>query len=164
MKQTVVPAQITTIEDKISGRLSFQQLMLLAGAIFLDFTVYAALPSSMHLSMYKLALLLSITVTACLSAVRIKGKILLSWVITIARYNNRPRRFIFNKNDNYMRYELIGPEVPEKPAEATAKEPIKAAKSLSERDRLKLNELLARSAVRYSIKKRGLHVHISQVK
>jgi hypothetical protein len=164
MKQTVVPAQITTIEDRISGRLSFQQLMLLAAAIFLDFAIYAALPRAMHLNMYKLALLLVITLTTGLSAVRIKGKILLNWAITIARYNARPRRFVFNKNDGYMRYELLELEEPNEPAEDTASRPTRKIKqSLSDHDRLKLDNLLARSAVRYSIRKGGLRVHISQV-
>jgi hypothetical protein len=35
MKTTIIPAQITTVEDKIAGNLSFAQILLFLAALFL---------------------------------------------------------------------------------------------------------------------------------
>jgi hypothetical protein len=98
MKATVVPAQVTTVEDRIAGNLSFSQLVLFALPIFGGSLLYAALPPSMGASMYKIVIIVVITVVCMVFAIRIKGKIILLWLIVLLRYNLRPKLYLFNKN------------------------------------------------------------------
>ena len=40
----------------------------------------------------------------CLTlAIRIKGRILLSWIMVLSKYNARPRYYVYNKNDIHLR-------------------------------------------------------------
>lgn len=103
MKSTVVPAQVTTVEDKISGNISFTQLLLLVTPVFISGALFVFLPPFLHLRGYKLGLSALIAFVCLTLAVRIKGKIVLNWVSVIARYNIRPRYFIYNKNDSHLR-------------------------------------------------------------
>ena len=106
MRTTVVPAQVTTVEDKIAGNLNFTQLLLMTTPVFLSGAIFAFLPPFMNLAVYKLAIC-GILASACLFlALRIKGEIMLSWISLIARYNLRPRYYLYNKNDVYLRKEV----------------------------------------------------------
>lgn len=105
MKTATVPAQVTTVEDKIVGNLTLQQLLLLVVPIFLDFAFYAIMPPTLKLNTCKSVIIVIATLGSSLLAVRIKGKVVLEWTITIFRYNLRPRYFVFNKNNTCMRGE-----------------------------------------------------------
>jgi hypothetical protein len=167
MRTTTVPAQITTVEDKIAGSLTLQQLIILSAPIFLDFIVYIMVPSFLKLSFYKFILIILITLSFCVSAVRFKGKLIIFWLITIINFNNRPRYFIYNKNDRYMRDE--SPTVSTK-LTPTYKEQAKHkqySKNTSLKEMFLLNSLLDDPSVSLSFvsnKKAGLSVHITQVK
>ena len=103
MKSSIVPAQITTVEDKVAGNLSLSQLLLLAAPGFLGSAIYIVFPPSMGAAMYKLVMVIALAAGFSLLAIRVKGRILLLWLITIAKYNLRPQHYIFNKNDSYLR-------------------------------------------------------------
>jgi hypothetical protein len=103
MKTTMVPAQVTTVEDKIAGSMSMQQLMLLISPVFLGAAMYILLPPFMHFSLYKSVLFGLVAIVFCLLAVRIKGNLILNWITIIGRYNGRSRYYVFNKNDLYLR-------------------------------------------------------------
>jgi hypothetical protein len=107
MKTTVVPAQITTVEDRIAGSLTFIQIMLLVIPLILGSTLYAIIPPKIHLTTLKLVLIaLQFSFFGSL-AIRIRGKILADWLITILRYSLRPRIYVFTKND------LLSRDIPE---------------------------------------------------
>lgn len=98
MKVTVVPAQVTTVEDRVAGNLSFSQLILFAIPVFGGSLLYAILPPFMGASTYKIILIMAFAFICTVLAVRIKGKIVLLWLITLLRYRLRPRRYVFDKN------------------------------------------------------------------
>jgi len=103
MKTTTVPAQVTTVEDKIAGNLSLSQLLLLATPVFVSSLVYVIVPPFLKLTPLKIVLtLLAFTIFAT-SALRVRGKLLVEWVVLVMRYRLRPRYFLFNKNDAYLR-------------------------------------------------------------
>jgi len=169
MKTTTVPAQITTVEDMIAGNLSMSQVMLLAAPIFLGGAMYVILPPVMSLTTAKLVLSgLLLTIFFAL-AIRIKGTILLTWLIVIARYNIRPRYYLFNKNDTHLRniepnnvYEVEEVEntrplpVVEKPVTRLA---------MPERVRLETAMSDPRSKLEFLTKRKGgLDVHITEIK
>jgi hypothetical protein len=107
MKTTIVPAQITTIEDRIAGSLNLTQLLLLMVPIFGSSIEYIILPPNLHFAVYKVVLATLLLIVFGLLTVRIKGKILLDWTLVMLRYNRRPRHYVFDKNDFYLKDELI---------------------------------------------------------
>ncbi len=98
MKITVVPAQVTTVEDRIMGSLGFSQMLLLVCPVFISALLFAGLPPFMEGAWYKYVLIGVLTVLCCILAIRIKGKIVALWLVTILRYNLRPKYYLFNKN------------------------------------------------------------------
>ena len=103
MKTTIVPAQVTTVEDRITGKLSVSQIMLFSLPVFGGSLLYTALPPSMESSLYKVVIIGILTVLAGLLAIRIKGKIVLAWLVILFRYLARPRLYVFNKNTSSYR-------------------------------------------------------------
>jgi hypothetical protein len=169
MKTTTVPAQITTVEDKIAGNLTWQQMVLLASPIFIDFALYAALPTMLKLNAYKLIIMALVTTVAGLLAIRVKNKILLVWAITIFNYNARPRYYVLNKNNIYLRAQgavlSSSPKLPT--AQATHQTIPQSLTQLSEEDVLRLEHILASPSANLSFatsKKGGLSVSISEIK
>lgn len=103
MKSTVVPAQVTTVEDKIAGNLTFNQMLLMTTPVFVSGVIFAFLPPFMSLSGYKLLIAVSFAMICLTLAIRIKGRIVLSWITVLSKYNLRPRFYVFNKNDSHLR-------------------------------------------------------------
>lgn len=105
MKATVVPAQVTTVEDRVAGNLGFSQLILLALPVFGGALLYAVLPPSLGVSLYKIIIVVVFAIVCSLLAIRIKGKIVLLWVVILLHYNLRPKFYVFNKNTTTYREE-----------------------------------------------------------
>jgi len=104
MRRTIVPAQITTVEDKIAGNLNLIQLILLLSPVFVGSSMYISFPPLMHIVVYKgVLIVISIFIAGSL-AFRIKNRIVLHWLILIFRYNLRPAFYVANKNDQYYRH------------------------------------------------------------
>lgn len=98
MKITVVPAQVTTVEDRVAGNLGFSQLVLFIIPVFGGALLYATLPPSMEYCLYKIIVVTVIAIIFGILAIRIKGKIILLWAVILLRYNLRPKLYLFNKN------------------------------------------------------------------
>ncbi len=103
MRTTIIPAQITTVEDKIVGNLNFTQLILLLVPVLLSTVVYIALPVPMIISLYKIPLIIFNFLLFGTLAFRVKGKIVLEWIGIVSRFNLRPKYYIFDKNNTYLR-------------------------------------------------------------
>lgn len=168
MKSTVVPAQITTVEDKIAGNLSLSQLLLLVTPAFIGCAIYVILPPFLDMAAYK-AVLMAIVLTAfALLAIRIKDKILLQWALIILRYNVRPRYHVFDKNSSHLR------DVARTKPEETVKEPLAAKEvkhvqlpQLSTADAVMLEGIIAnpKANLRFMTDKKGaLNVRFNEVK
>jgi len=103
MRTTVIPAQITTVEDKIAGNLNFTQIAILIIPVFWAMLVYEIFPPYALFVLYKLPLILIVLAICVILSMRIKGKVVLNWLIVLIRYNLRPKYYLFNKNDTYLR-------------------------------------------------------------
>ena len=97
MKVAIVPAQVTTIEDKVAGGLGLQQLVLLVTPIILFGVMYGILPPNFTLVAYKLILAIVLGVCIGLLAVKVKGLLVLQWVLILSRYLARPQLYLFDK-------------------------------------------------------------------
>jgi hypothetical protein len=98
MKVAVVPAQITTIEDRIAGNLGVSQVVLLAAPIFGGSGLYIVLPPTMHSAIYKFVLVAILACVCMTLAIRIKGRLVLFWLTILLRYRMRPRYYLYDKN------------------------------------------------------------------
>ncbi|HEY1835216.1 MAG TPA: hypothetical protein VGG13_00120 [Candidatus Saccharimonadales bacterium] len=167
MKSTIVPAQITTVEDKIAGSLTLSQLLLLAAPVFGGAILYILFPPNLRFTPYKIGVSGILLLAFSLMAIRVKGKILLLWAIILARYNLRPRYHIYDKNETHLRDASTEPaeeEAADIPgAEQTA---IAALPQLSIADTVQLERLLANPQANVTFvptKKGGLHVTFTEV-
>jgi hypothetical protein len=168
MKVTVVPAQITTIEDRIAGNLGLNQLLLLVAPVFIGSALYIVLPPTMHSATYKLVTIAALAFVCGLLAVRIKGKILLLWLIVILKFNLRPRYYMFNKNSSFGREmppnissEESSVGVIDKP---TARHRLR---SLTTADAARVLALIENPAANLSFensRKGGLYVRVTEIK
>lgn len=121
MKTTVVPAQVTTVEDKIAGNLGVSQLLLITVPVFGGSAIFVVLPPFFSYSTYKVVLIVCIAALCGTLAIRVKGQILLLWAVILFRYNLRPRYYVFDKNDIYLReaeHESVETETAEEYTEA----------------------------------------------
>lgn len=103
MKTQAIPAQITTVEDHIAGNLNLTQMILLLVPVFALLLIYALLPAPMHLSLYKVPLILSISLLCIILAIRLKRKVIINWVVILLKYNLRPAFYVYDKNEAYLR-------------------------------------------------------------
>jgi len=168
MRTTIVPAQITTVEDRIAGRLGLTQLLLLIMPIFGGSAIFVIFPPFFTYAVYKVVFITCVAVLCALLAIRIKGKILLFWAITLLRYNMRPRYYLFNKNSTYTREMVLPADIEDEPAEETtaqiAAPPRKTV--LTTAERVQIEDLLANPDANVHItanKKGELRVHLTEV-
>lgn len=167
MRTTVVPAQVTTVEDRIMGNLGFSQLALLVLPVFIAAGIFIVLPPVMHGSFYKYVAAVLIGLLMAILAIRIRGKIILFWLITILRYNFRPKYYLFNKNTAVLRDNLLpsmqAEEDMTKPA--TKRDTVKLPR-LALHDATKVLETIQQqnSNLRFEMtKKGGLRVRFTEV-
>jgi hypothetical protein len=170
MKSAIVPAQVTTIEDKIAGNLNLAQLLLLTGAIFGGAGIYTIIPPGSDSSPLKLVLITVWIILLSLLAIRLKGKLLIQWAVVLLCYASRPRFHIYNKNDLYLRpvvskapLEEVNPEI-----EASTEEAMQPdIPQLSTAEKVKLESIIANPQTNFHFrtgKKGVLHVRINEVK
>lgn len=167
MKTTVVPAQITTVEDKIAGNLNFTQLLLLISPVFLSALLFTFLPPFMQLNGLKL-MISGIALIGCgLMAIRIRGEIMLDRLALLFRYHLRSHYVIYNKNDNSWRAELFDQDRQEIAIEqAKPVGPSKLVRKPSPSSSLVgLEAAIADpySRVQFKVKKGGLYVFIKEI-
>ena len=168
MKMTVVPAQVTTVEDRIIGNLGFSQILLLIVPVFAAAGIFVLLPPFMGGALYKYVIMGVVALLFGLLSIRIKGKILASWLVTILRYNLRPKYYLFNKNVTTGRDEYHGKAVAPEAKEATEKKPVKKT-SLNQLDIPTTARILAtieNPATNFRLetsKKGNLHVRFTEI-
>ncbi|MBP9826886.1 PrgI family protein [Candidatus Saccharibacteria bacterium] len=168
MKSAMVPAQVTTVEDKIAGNLSLQQLLMLTSPIFIGAAIFVLFPPMIHLTALKLTVSSIIFIVFASMAIRIKGRLLVEWAVVIARYNVRPKYYVFNKNDNYLRasaqtvvIEEKGQEVAKKPRIMTHHLP-----KLSVPELVRIEGAIADPRANFNVmtRKGKLNVNITEIK
>lgn len=97
MKVTSIPAQITTVEDRIAGNLNLTQLLLLAIPLFLTAVIFFLLPPIGSYSLYKLLIAILITFSSSIMAIRIKDKLVIDLIKVRVSFELRPHIYVFRK-------------------------------------------------------------------
>ncbi len=112
MRTTIIPAQITTVEDKVAGSLNMTQVLILMTPILWTAIVYILLMPSMKLTSLKLVLIIISTIISGILALRVKDKIVAEWLGVLLKYRLRPKYWLYNKNDTTNRTIDI-PDIPD---------------------------------------------------
>lgn len=164
MKSTIIPAQITSVEDRIAGNLSFSQILLLLAALFIATAIYILFPTPFKLNLYKFPLVFVLSGLTMTLAIRIKGKVLFQWISIIATYKLRPKRYAFNKNDMLYRAIIHEEKLRKTTAPASKKQKAQSNKA-SVAETISLENILRNPSknVRFAFSKRGgIHVSVSE--
>jgi hypothetical protein len=168
VRTTIVPAQITTVEDKIAGNLGISQLLLLITPVFLGSAMFAVLPPFLGSAPYKLVLLVCLAALCGTLAIRIKGKILLLWIVVVVRYNIRPKYYLFNKNDTHLRDMPQEPKTEEREKNtATQEETYPTLAQLPTAEVVKIEGIIAnpQANLHFKTNRKGkLSVRVTEVK
>jgi len=167
MKTSIVPAQITTVEDKIAGKLTIRQLLILLIAGFTDILIFLIFPKALRLTPIKLIIISLNSIIVSLLAYKHQEKILLSWLLLIFSYLKRPRIYIYHKNAKAKRNDPV--EII-KAADNQTSLPTKHIKEISESYLHDQVNFLSSSIVnneKFKVnfindKKRGLKIYVSE--
>ncbi len=168
MKTTVIPAQITTVEDKIAGSLNITQVVLLMVPVIFTTIVYAIFPPKLHLAIYKFPLVFIVLLISLILSLRIKDEVVLNWLIILLRYNVRAKYYVFNKNDTYLRNMALEKEHEKQVKLLNIKIHKKRAKakSFTIKDSVKIKNFMKNPKISLSLKpnkKGGLYVAVSEI-
>lgn len=158
MRVTVVPAQVTTLEDRIAGKLGLSQLLLLALPLFAGSLLFTILPPVMHNARYKLVLIGLLSIISGVLAIRIKGTIILRWLMVLLRYDLRPRYYVYDKRTLHGRQMYQNgakgePDDKPKPVQRTAHE----AAALTSAEAVRLQNIIEDPAAQlwFEVNKKG---------
>ena len=167
MKTTIVPAQITTVEDKVAGNISFTQLLLMVVPVFFGGAVFTFVPPFMEITTGKGITVMVIASLFLGLAIRIRGRLVLEWIIVRVRYNRRPRHVVFDKNDDYLRTMYVAPAAAEEKHEAPENEsPAFTLREVNVSSLVHYEKLLSdpNTDIHFeTTKKGGLRVYVKQI-
>lgn len=166
MKQTVVPAQVTTVEDKIAGNISFKQLLLLVTPVFIGGAMYVFLPPFLGYSSYKVSLWVLLAIICLTMAIRVKGRLVIEWLIVRGKYNLRPSQFVYNKNSMDLR-SFDSTNLEQTETEKAVLNQIHIADDINDSQLHKLEQIILEpkaDLIFSATKKGGLRVSIKEVK
>lgn len=167
MKTTVVPAQITSVEDRIAGNFTFSQVILLIFALLISAALYVVIPPRTGFSAIKLSLIVINLIIFCGLAVRWNGKIVAQWLVVYFQFTNRPRIYTFTKNDLASRWipaETVEKKKVKKKVEEKA---VTTETPLTLSEQLKLQSLIDNRSLTMSFelsKKGGVNVSLTPTK
>lgn len=156
MRTTIIPAQITTVEDKIAGSLNMTQILILMFPVLWTTLIYILFAPAMKLVPYKLGLIGVVIMVCLILVIRIKDKIVAEWLGVVLRYQFRPKYWLYNKNDTTNR--II--DIPDIPDIAISKRKITKKASSDQKTEINISDLVrleqlidsGKVAVRYQMK------------
>ena len=168
MRVSIVPAQITTVEDKIAGNVSVQQAALLGIPILLGFIIALVFPPSGQFVAYKIAIVLGLFIVCGSLAIRVKDRIVAQWLKLFAVYCARPLHYIYDKNSTYLRTDEVDAVVLDVVDEQQpTKKPALITHTISSKEFVRLEQFATdtRAGMRFEVGKKGeLNVRITEVK
>ncbi len=156
MRTTVIPAQITTVEDTIAGNLNFTQIVLLVISLVINTFVYVLVPPSMSFSLPKVMLIAIIFTIFIVLSLRVKGRVVIAWLTILATYTLRPHIYIFSKNTLDAR-KVILPETSIKESATKSKKTTKEVEKVVRQD-FDYPSLIRNTSLNLRFRKKGILV------
>ncbi len=94
MKTSVVPAQVTSVEDTITANLTLTQIILLIIPVFVCAVLFAVMPPLGHVSITKVVASLVLSLPFVVLALKVKGALVLHWLRLVLSFHLRPRLYL----------------------------------------------------------------------
>ncbi len=168
MRVSVVPAQVTTVEDRIIGCLGFMQILILVSAILCGAGVFVVLPPMMGEAWYKYGIIAAVLTVGSILSIRVRGVVLAHWVGIIVRYNQRPMYYVADKNTMAYRQRDKGKDdqahisAHASPSTVSRHQPVHLDASARAKARAVIDDPAAHIRIATDTKG-GVHVRITQV-
>lgn len=106
MKTVIVPAEVMSVRDTISGSVSIEQLgLILLGGVCVVY-VYVGIEPKSAVSVDKLVLALAILVVFGVLAIRLGGRLVIEWTALGIAYALRGHLFVNDSRSNWGRTKL----------------------------------------------------------
>lgn len=164
MRTTVIPAQITTVEDRIAANLNLTQIILLLASLFVATFIYAVFPHRLSLTFYKYPLFVINFIIFITLSLRIKGRVVLNWLFVLSTYYFRPRYYVFNKNDITLRNVIMPAFQLKKKSKAAAfSKETRVVKKIKLAEQMIAENILNNPNAKISFKKGGVNVYVQEI-
>ncbi len=98
MKTTRIPAQITTIEDTVAGKLTLRQLILLIIPIILSMMMYIFIPKYFNFSTPKIIISSFLIIISSVASINTKNRLIIDWIVILIKYIFRPKYFVYERS------------------------------------------------------------------
>ena len=160
MRSTVIPAQITTVEDKIAGNFNLAQILLMMAPVLIATLLYTLIPTTMSFGRGKIMLTIVSAIIFLTLAIRVKTKIIGEWLVVWLRFKFRPELYVFDKNDEYLR-EVYKTEKLKKEVKIKAVKRAEVKEKISDEDKVRWQNIIEGRNKSLSFEfnqKGGLHV------
>ncbi len=102
MRSTIVPAQITSVEDKITSFLNLKQIVILIINLVLIMIQFLVIPPFVKFSLLKVLFSLILSVLIIPLTFKFQEIILLDHLILIVSYKLRPKIYVLIKDDDFL--------------------------------------------------------------
>ena len=160
MKTSIVPAQVTSIEDTITGNLNLKQIILLVIPVFILALVFVIIPPSMSVNLLKCVIALAMSLPFVVLSIRHKGVVLLDELRIVIGYWLRPHIYLLTHyaTDDYREDQTDGPQDLAEPIQNQTLR--KKMGRLEPQEVIKLDQLLANKRVVYFSSKGVFNVTI----
>lgn len=155
MRTTVIPAQVTTVEDTIAGNLTLTQIVLLVSSLFVNTFLYALLPKQLAFSPSKILLMLVVFCLCIALSIRIKGRLVIHWCVVLTAFLLRPHIYTFNKNTLFYRKDIVFEDQKRKIKKVTVS---KKEKQITSQPRFDYQSVLRNTAINLQFKKNRILV------
>lgn len=164
MRTTVIPAQITTVEDRIAANLNLTQIILLLTSLFVATFIYAVFPHRLSLTFYKYPLFVINFFVFITLSLRIKGRVVLNWLFVLSTYYFRPRYYVFNKNDITLRNIILPVFQTKKKTKSVAySKETRVVKKIKLAEQMIAENILNNPNAKISFKKGGVNVYVQEI-
>ncbi len=154
MRTTIVPAQITTVEDTIAGNLTLNQLILLVIPVFSTVMVLVICPPFLKLSIYKLVISFVIALPPIALSIRVKGQVAFRLVRLALTYRIRPRIYLLTGSSSSCSF-CLTEEKENDVIQVQEPEPAEFIRPLDDTELKELGEILTDRSINFYANKKG---------
>lgn len=160
MKTSIVPAQVTSIEDTITGNLNLKQIILLVMPVFIFALVFVIIPPSMSVNLLKCVIAITMSLPFVVLSIRHRGVVLLDGVKIVISYWLRPHIYLLTHYaaDDSKEDQIDGPQDSAEPTQSQTL--IKKLNRLEPHEVIKLDQILTGKRVVYFSSKGVFNVTI----
>ncbi len=98
MRSTVIPAQITSVEDKITSFLNLKQIVILVLDLILIIVIFLIIPPLVKFSLLKMILSVTLSLLIVPLIIKYRDVILLDYLVLMLSFKLRPKIYVLRRD------------------------------------------------------------------